>query len=231
MWGQLLSHLDLPEQYMQPNGQPQPTALTLRYYYNNIIGPFEEAYRKNMAREQQRALQNRAQGAMPMASGGQPRPGMGPVSGTFPPVGTLPAMSGSSSPGMMGQPTMGNALQPTDASLGGINGMPFPPSQALNQTPQGAQLSVNGMTGTPDIRALGSLDASMPDGVSMPMPGPVMNGSVPELEGDGRKRKVEELEEVNGKRARQKLGIVLCQIARMNSNPALSALRRCFRNA
>lgn len=204
----MLHPFDLPEQFMQSNGQPQATAVALRHYYNNIIGPFEDAYRKNMAREQQqRALQQgRAQGGMPMPGGGPPRPSMGPMSGTFPPVGTLPAMNGNSGSGMMVQPTAGNALQPTDTPLGGISGMQFAGSQGLPQAPQGSQLPVGGMNGTPDMRGLGSMDMTNLDGINLPMTASGSTGPVEIVEADGRKRKVEDLEDLNMKRARQKIG-------------------------
>lgn len=203
MWGQLLPHLDLPDQFMQPNGQPQATAAALRHYYNNIIGPFEEAYRKNMAREQQqRAHQGRAQGGMPMAGGGQGRPAMSGIAGTFPPVGTLPAMNGSNNSGMMAQTAAANALQPPDASsLGGINGVQSFGSQALPQTQQISQLPPNGINGALDARSLGSMD-----GTGIALSTTDSNGSVTDLDGDGRKRKMDEGEEPGSKRARQRTG-------------------------
>ncbi|KAI0094715.1 hypothetical protein BDY19DRAFT_914190 [Irpex rosettiformis] len=189
LWQSLLPQFDLPDQFMQLNGQPQSTAAALRHYYTNIIGPFEDAYRKNMVREQQqRALQQgRTQGGMPIPGSAQPRSSIGPMSGTFPPH------------------TAGNALQPTDAPLGGINGMQFPPSQGLTQTPQG-QLPIASMGGTPDIRALGSMDATTLDGVNLPLTASGSNGTMSEVEVDGRKRKVEELDDPNTKRVRQKIG-------------------------
>ncbi|KAI0704912.1 hypothetical protein BC835DRAFT_1315745 [Cytidiella melzeri] len=200
MWPQLLPHFDLPEQFMQPNGKAQATAAALRHYYNAIIGPFEDLYRKDgPAREQQRALQqSRIPGGMPMPGVSQPRTNMPGMSGPIPPVGTLPAMGGNTSSGMMGQPTAGSALQPTDISLGG---MQF--SQGLAQSSQGPLMPVNS---APDSRALGSMDATGTEGISIPMATSGSSGSVSESEADGRKRKVEELEERNGKRARQKIG-------------------------
>ncbi|KAI0348643.1 hypothetical protein BDW22DRAFT_1404472 [Trametopsis cervina] len=207
MWGQVLPHFDLPEQFLQSNGAAQSTAAALRHYYNSIIGPFEEAYRKNMREQQQRALQQgRPQGGVPMSAGVPSRSGPNPMTGTFPPVGTLPAMNGNSSSGMLGQATAGNALQPTDTSLGGMNGVPFAASQGLAQTPHGSQLPTNGMSVAPDVRSLGPMDIPSQDGSSIAVTASGSNSSVPELEGDGRKRKVDELEDASGKRVRQRIG-------------------------
>ena len=226
----MLPQFDLPDQFLQANGQPQSTAVALRHYYNNIIGPFEDAYRKNMAREQQqRALQQgRAQGGMPISGGGPPRSSMGPMSGTFPPVGTLPAMNGNTGSGMMGQHTAGNALQPTDTPLGGISGMQLPGSQGIVQTPQSSQLPMNGMGGAPDMRALGSMDATGLDGMNSPLTAFGSHGTMSEVEVDGRKRKVEELDDPNSKRVRQKIGKAMLLASWDGSDERCISHRRFF---
>lgn len=127
---------------------------------------------------------------------------MSPMPNTFPPVGTLPAMNGSTNSGMMGQPTAANALQSPDASsLGGINGVQNFGSQALPQPQQNSQLPPNGISGLSEARSLGSMD-----GAGLALPTSDSNGSIPDLDGDGRKRKMEEAEESNNKRARQRIG-------------------------
>lgn len=190
LWGQLLQHLDLPEQHLSPNGQPQSTASTLQHYYMQLLGPFEEAYRKNQMRDQQR-MQNRAQPGFPMpGGGGQARPpSMGGMPGTFPPVGTLPAMSGVSGLDMMGQTMGGGNLQVPDLPAGGMN-VPFATGQAQIPQRHSSQPPIpnglNPMTAT----------ASLSD----------LNGAASvDLDLEGRKRKIEETDE--GKRARQKIGM------------------------
>lgn len=202
MWGQFVAHLDLPEQHIQPNGQPQPTAMALQQHYNAICGPFEEAYRKNM-REQQRGMPGRPQGGLPMP-GGQGRTLSG-MPGTFPPVGTLPAVNGVGNSGMMVQPANANSLG-HDNSLGGMNGVNLP----INQSMSAAQLPPNVMGGVQDPRTLGSMDgAALGPRRSESLGIAVSNsmGDGVDVEMDGRKRKMDDMEDPTGKRARQKLGM------------------------
>ncbi|GJE86009.1 ARID/BRIGHT DNA binding domain-containing protein [Phanerochaete sordida] len=188
MWGQLLQSLDLPEQHMSPSGQMQSTASTLQHYYMQLLGPFEEAYRKNQMRDPQR-MQGRPQPGFPMPGGAQGRPpSMGGMPGTFPPVGSLPATNGVNGLDMMGQPMGGGNLQVPDLPAGGLN-VPFATGQAQISQRHGSQPPIpNGlhpMTATAsmsDLNGAGSVDLDM----------------------EGRKRKIEETDE--GKRARQKLG-------------------------
>ncbi|EKM60949.1 uncharacterized protein PHACADRAFT_83217 [Phanerochaete carnosa HHB-10118-sp] len=188
LWGQLLQHLDLPDQHMSTNGQPQSTANTLQHYYMQLLGPFEEAYRKNQMRDQQR-MQGRAQPGFPMPVAAQARPpSMGGMPGTFPPVGTLPAMGGVNGLDVMGQPMGGGNLQVPDLPASGLN-MPFATGQVQSPQRHGSQPPIpnglNPMTATAsmsDLNGAGSVDLDM----------------------EGRKRKIEETDE--GKRARQKIG-------------------------
>ncbi|THH02915.1 hypothetical protein EW026_g62 [Hermanssonia centrifuga] len=209
MWGQLLPQFDLPEQYMQPNGQPQSSAVALERYYSRLIGPFEEMYRKNIYRD--RAMQAaRNQPGAPGTNQGRP-PGM---TGTFPPVGSLPAVSGNNGLGMMGQPITGGSALPTEVSLGGIGGPQFPASQMISQAAHMSQQQpISGMSGTPDSRVdvagTDSLSAARQDVmgiISSASQDSELNGTASEQDVDGRKRKMEEGDEANGKRVRHKTG-------------------------
>lgn len=197
MWGQVLPHLDLPEQFLGSNGQPQSTAGILQHYFVQLLGPFEEVYRKN-----QRGHPGRPQQGFPMPGAGQGRPGGMPgMPGTFPPVGTLPAVHGTNNSGMMGQPMAGN-MQVPDLPQAGMN-IPFA-GQGQMQTRHAAQQLPNGMgnnmDGTP-------FNTRRPDaiGISATPSLSDLNGTV-DIDAEGRKRKMEEGDEVNGKRARQKTG-------------------------
>lgn len=197
MWGQVLPHLDLPEQFLGSNGQPQSTAGILQHYFVQLLGPFEEVYRKN-----QRGHPGRPQQGFPMPGAGQGRPGGMPgMPGTFPPVGTLPAVHGTNNSGMMGQPMAGN-MQVPDLPQAGMN-IPFA-GQGQMQTRHAAQQLPNGMgnnmDGTP-------FSTRRPDaiGISATPSLSDLNGTV-DIDAEGRKRKMEEGDEVNGKRARQKTG-------------------------
>ncbi|KAJ3529358.1 hypothetical protein NM688_g7866 [Phlebia brevispora] len=194
-WGHLLSHFDLPEQFTQPNGQQQPTALALQQYYNVLLGPFEEIYRKNMVRERAAAAARNQAAQMP---GSQSRPAsMGGMPGTFPPVGTLPAISGHNGLGMMGQPVGGGPVQSTDPSFGGMNAVPFSGPQGPSISQHQMANNMNNVQGLPDMGALNGIAPSTSQTSDM-------NGSSSEQDVEGRKRKLEEADE--GKRAKHKSG-------------------------
>ena len=125
-------------------------------------------------------------------------PGM---SGTFPPVGTLPAVNGTNDSGMMGQPMTGN-MQVPDLPPTGMN-VPFAGQNQI-QTRHGAQQLPNGMGNNMDGIPF---NMRRPDanGISATPSLSDINGAV-DMDAEGRKRKMEESDEVNGKRARQKTG-------------------------
>lgn len=193
-----MPHLDLPDQFIQPNGQPQSTANVLQHYYVQLLGPFEEAYRKST-----RPPQGRPQQGFPMPGAGQGRPaGMSGMPGTFPPVGTLPAVNGINDSGMMGQPMGGGNLQVPDIPQGGMN-VPFA-GQGQMQTRHGAQQLPNGLSNNLDNP---SFNMRRPDanGISATPSLSELNGSA-DMDAEGRKRKLDEGDEINGKRVRQKTG-------------------------
>ncbi|KAF7791953.1 hypothetical protein EIP86_002979 [Pleurotus ostreatoroseus] len=198
-WSHVLSHFDLPEYFIQPNGTQQPTAAQLQNYYSMLLSPFEEVYRKNMAqniaRERAMAAARNQAAQMP---GTPSRPGsMSGMSGTFPPVGTLPAVTGHSGLDMMGQPVGGGPAQSTDTSFGGLNASSFSGSQVPGMPQHPMANNMNNLQGVPDLAALNGIAASTSQASDI-------NGAVPEQEADGRKRKLEEVEE--GKRAKHKSG-------------------------
>jgi SWI/SNF chromatin-remodeling complex subunit SWI1 len=199
MWGQLLPHLDLPEQMLGPNGQVQSTAQVLQQYYVQLLSPFEEAYRKN-SRDQR--MQGRPQAGFPMPGAGQ---GRSTIPGTFPPVGNLPAMTGNHDPGMLGQPMGGSNMQVPDMPAGGMN-VPFANGPVpLPQRP-GSQQMPNGLNGNLDATAF-NMPRSGTNGLpSEASVSELSASSSGDLDVEGRKRKMEEGDEANGKRARQKTG-------------------------
>ena len=198
MWVQLLPHFDLPEQFIQPTGQPQSTANVLQHYYVQLLGPFEEAYRKSA-----RGPQGRPQPSFPMPGAGQGRPGsVGGMPGTFPPVGTLPAVNGINDSGMVEQPMGSGTLQVQDLSQGGMN-VPFT-GQSQIPTRHGPPQLPNGLSNNLDGAAF---NMRRPDanGISATSSMSELNGPT-DMDADVRKRKMEEGDEANGKRARQKTG-------------------------
>ncbi len=85
MWTQVAHLLELPEQIQQQNGQVQSIAPVLNQHYNLLIGPFEEAYRRNVRDQQQRsALAARGQPGMPLSTQGRPE-GIPGMPGSVPP--------------------------------------------------------------------------------------------------------------------------------------------------
>lgn len=167
-----------------------------------LLGPFEEAYRKS-TREPQR-MQARPQGGFPIPGPGQGRSG---IPGTFPPVGSLPAFTGYNDSGIMAQPMGGNNLQGPDIPSSGMN-VPFPNGQTQLPQRPGPQQMPNGLGNNMDAA---SFNMSRPGTNGVPMAPSIQELNAPgslDLDADGRKRKMEDGDEANGKRARQKTGRV-----------------------
>lgn len=163
----------------------------MQHYYIRILGPFEEMYRKS-ARQPQ-GMQGRPQAGFPMPGAGQGNPAaMNGIPGTFPPVGSLPAMNGHNDLGMMVQPINGGNIQVPDMSAGGVS-VPFAGQPQLPTRQQPPNGLMSGLNGTNGISATGSMSE-----LNVPGPG--------DVDADARKRKMEDSEELNGKRARQKTG-------------------------
>ena len=188
-WVQLLPHFDLPEQYIQANGQPQMTHLVLQQYYTVLLAPFEEAWKKNMARSLQAARNQQQASQLAGAQGRQ-------VQGNFPAVGSLPAMQGQNGLGMMGQPGGGSPAQPADPSFGAMNGMQFSNSQGPSMPQHQMQQNINGAQELAEMARLNGLAPSTSQSSDL-------NGAATEQE-EGRKRKLEEADD--GKRAKHKSG-------------------------
>ncbi|OSD03539.1 hypothetical protein PYCCODRAFT_1476932 [Trametes coccinea BRFM310] len=191
-WPLALQTFDLPEAMPAPNNpaELQPTAAVLERYYTALLGPFEEAYRKNMMEQSQRAAL--AAGRMP------PGASQGPMNPQSRP-GAMPGMPGQN---MMPQ---ANTAQSMDGALPGQ----FHPAQAI-QVPSFQP---------PNPMVVGNMmpssGAPMPgmnmNGAGMKMqipPGAVQNGGAGEMEHEleSRKRKMQEAVESEAKRARQKTG-------------------------
>ena len=192
-WSQILNYFELPDTFTQPTGQQQPTVLALSQYYNVLLGPFEDMYKKNRERDRAMAARNQAAQAAQMAGAAGRPAGMGGMSGTFPPVGSLPAITGQGGLGMMGQSVGGGPAQPTDASFGGINGVPFSgpqgPSMPQHQMPN----NVNGIQEVGDMARINGV-------ASTPSQGSDLHGPAGEQDAESRKRKLEETED--GKRVK-----------------------------
>ncbi|KAI0824277.1 hypothetical protein BC628DRAFT_1323107 [Trametes gibbosa] len=201
-WLLVAQQFDLPEVMPSLNnpGEAQSTAAIVERYYTALLGPFEEAYRKNMMEQSQRV------GRM---SGGQQGPmtpqtrqgGMGSMPGQSPlPNGGVPGMNmlpqGNVGPGMDG-PLPGQ-FHPAQAVP-----MPFQPP---NSMALGGGLPANAVT-HPAMNGNGMPMAKMHPGGFPAITGPVQNGAV-ELEHDieSRKRKMQEAVESDAKRVRQKTG-------------------------
>ncbi|RDX55986.1 hypothetical protein OH76DRAFT_586460 [Lentinus brumalis] len=86
-WIVVRDHLGLPE-YMPSPANPaetKPVHEVLERYYMALLGPFEEAYRKNMMENQQRAIAaGRGLPGRPGMVGGNSAPGMMPRPNTLP---------------------------------------------------------------------------------------------------------------------------------------------------
>lgn len=187
LWQGVRQTLGLPETMSSPNNiEPQPVVAILERYYTALIGPFEEAYRKNLMEQQQRARQ---QGSM------NQRPGMVGIPGqNIALPGGSPAAVGMIAP-------------PNPAMDGPLPGQLHPqmPFQPPNMMGVGGGMSTNGashpaMNGVPMAKlAVGGYPA---------MPGGTPNGTA-DLEHDmeNRKRKMQEAVESDAKRVRQKTGM------------------------
>ena len=166
----------------------QPVVAVLERYYTAILGPFEEAYRKNIVEQQQRARQ---QGNM----NPQARPGMIGMPGQNMLPGGNPAAAG-----MMPQP--GAAM---DGSLPGQFQVPQLPFHPPNTMGAAAGMPTNGAN-HPTLNG-GVPLAKIPSGGFPAIPGGAATGSA-DLEHDleSRKRKMQEAVESDAKRVRQKTG-------------------------
>ncbi|KAH9857885.1 hypothetical protein C2E23DRAFT_718417 [Lenzites betulinus] len=204
-WLLVAQQFDLPEVMPSPNnpGEVQSTAAIVERYYTALLGPFEEAYRKNMMEQSQRAaLAGRMSGAQQGPMSPQVRqggmggmPGQSPISnGGVPGMNMLP--QGNVGPSMDG-PLPGQ-FHPAQAVP-----MPFQPPNAMAL---GGGLPANGAT-HPAMNGNGMPMAKLHPGGFPSIPGPVQNGSI-ELEHDmeSRKRKMQEAVESDAKRVRQKTG-------------------------
>lgn len=125
----------------------------------------------------------------------------GGVPGAFPPVSTPPTFH-QNNYSITHIQSMGNGgIQVPDLTTG--PNMPF----SAPQTPmrQHSQQSVPGLGGTPEVSLTGPRRQDVHGLPSAAGLLPDSNGTA-DIDGEARKRKMEEGEEANGKRARQKTG-------------------------
>ncbi|KAI0639294.1 hypothetical protein C8Q77DRAFT_1046559 [Trametes polyzona] len=206
-WPLVLQQFDLPP--MMPSNSPdaapgemQSTAMILERYYTALLGPFEEAYRKNMMESQRAALAGRMPGAQQGQMNPQARPG-GMVG--IPGHNSLPNGNAPMLP-------QANVAQSMDGALPGqfhpvqAAPMPFQQLQFPNPLASGGGMPANG-TPHPAMNGNGIPMPKMHPGGFPAMPGGAQNGSV-DLDHDleSRKRKMQEAVESDAKRVRQKTG-------------------------
>ena len=210
-WLHVPRHFGLGEQFQALTGQVQDTAQYLQLIYNQMIGPFEEAYRKNMLREQQQQQQQRAAmlgRAQPnnMQMPGFPQQMNLQRSGSNPNIALAGGVGGGV--GVGGMAMAGPSTQP-DPTMGNMGAGQFP------RTP--SQSSFNGLNGSGD-NGLGSIgpdtmsatagiaaSASFPNfPASVSSPDPNTGSDFDPQDPEGRKRKLRESEEADSKRVRQK---------------------------
>ncbi|KAH9946784.1 hypothetical protein B0H21DRAFT_382456 [Amylocystis lapponica] len=230
-WALMLTHLHLPEHFPVPQANGQTSvAHVLAQYYLSLIGPFEEAYRRNLHQQQQQQQQQRAllagrvpPGASQHTGNPQGRPGgTSGLTGALPgQVNALPGSAGSATHLDMGQPIATTSTQSLDSSLAAQGSNHIPP-QTLPQTPQPPSYrTIRGTSVTPDARAgQGPLAGSDPllatpsmsqrpssSTGNIPFPSTQdMGGPDPEQDSEPRKRKLTDSEESETKRARVKTG-------------------------
>ncbi|KAI0361749.1 hypothetical protein OH77DRAFT_1492728 [Trametes cingulata] len=203
-WPLVVQQFDLPEAMpsLHNPAELQPTAAVLERYYTVLLGPFEEAYRKNMM-EQRAAMANRMPGGPQGPINPQARPGgmVGMPGQNGMPGGTSSAMN------MMSQASAGPILD------GSLPGQFLPAQQAVpmpfhqpNPMATGGGLPTNGGP-HPAMNGNGMAIPKMQQGGFPNMPGGVPNGSMDmEHELESRKRKMQEAVESEAKRVRQKTG-------------------------
>ncbi len=189
LWQGVRQTLGLPETMSSPNSiDPQPVVAILERYYTALIGPFEEAYRKNLMEQQQRARQqgnmNQRPGMVGIPGQNMPLPGGNPAAVAIPP--SNPALDGPL-PGQLQVPQM--------------------PFQPPNMMGVGGGMATNGanhpaMNGVPTAKLASGGYPGMPVGAP--------NGTA-DLEHDmeNRKRKMQEAIESDAKRVRQKTGMFM----------------------
>ncbi|KAG8219929.1 hypothetical protein J3R82DRAFT_927 [Butyriboletus roseoflavus] len=201
-WSQLLPHFDLPEYHLAPMpiGQ-RATSAILAHYYNAIIQPFEEVYRRNVQDTNRKAM---------MTTG---RPPGAPVAPNNPPQTPSSALPGPSSQlsgsvnnmmGLLNQSVSGG--QNTSVS---ITGSPTAPaSQILPQSPHPQHgvphTSLSGTHGFSDSLTGHSLVPPLSSSSSSGALTSSAGSEHHEQDAPGMKRRFES-EELDGKRAKLKM--------------------------
>ena len=201
LWPAILRQLDLPDQFPEPQSH-QAVAPVLARYYMLIVGPFEEAYRKNLREQQMRAAAQQGGQQMPgNAQGGMPD-GMAGASN----MGAMPGTDAGMNMSSMGPSMASGSSQMLDTAAPNQ----ISPTNA-SHTPQLAQHSpVAALNGASGMSASSSLPQHMTRSTSSLGPnaivGQELNGVDADQDANGRKRKLGEAEESDLKRVRQKTG-------------------------
>lgn len=187
-----------------PNGQ-RPTSAILANYYNAIIQPFEDAYRRNVQDTNRKAMMTtgRPPGAPAVPNNPPNMPSQSPSS-VHP--GTSAQLPGpvNSMMGLLNQSVSGG--QSTSIS---ITGSPTAPaSQTLPQSPHPPNSSLSGTHSFSDSLAGHSLVPPLNNTSVGPLPSSVGNEHH-EQDAPGMKRRFES-EELDGKRTKLKTGELTC---------------------
>ncbi|KAG9314493.1 hypothetical protein JVU11DRAFT_5290 [Chiua virens] len=203
-WSQLLPQFDLPD-YLpvpMPNGQ-QSTSVLLASYYNAIIQPFEEVYRRNLQDTNRKTMMSAGRPTGASAVPNNPS--------NIPPQPPNPALQGpsqlsSSVNNMMGLLNQSVSGQSTSISITGSPNATT--SQPLPQSPHPQHVlpnaSLSGTHGFSDSLAGHSLVPPLNSTTIGLLPS--STGSEPnEQDAPGTKRRLES-EELDGKRAKLKTG-------------------------
>ncbi|KAF9229460.1 hypothetical protein BS17DRAFT_688881 [Gyrodon lividus] len=205
-WSQLLPQFDLPEFLPAPvpNGQ-RSIATILAYYYNAIIQPFEEFYRRNVQETNRKAMMTagRLQGAPAVPNSTPSMLHQSPGAALPGAASQLPGPVNSMM-GLLNQSVSGNQNVSTS-----IHGSPSAPaSHPLPQSPHPQQTvsnaSISGSHGFSDSLSGHSLAPPLSGGNMGHLPNSALNEHH-EQDVPGMKRRFES-EEVDGKRVKLKTG-------------------------
>ena len=207
-WSQLLPHFDLPD-YLpapMPNGQ-RSTSVILASYYNAIIQPFEEVYRRNVQDANRKAMMTtgRPHGASVVPNNPPNMPSQTPSSAL---PGTSSQLPGSvnNMMGLLNQSVSGG--QSTSVSITGSPTASVP--QILPQSPHPQHgvpnTSLSGTHGFSDSLTGHSLMPPLSGTTIGPLPSSAGN-EYHEQDAPGMKRRFES-EELDGKRTKLRIGEV-----------------------
>lgn len=203
-WASVAAHLGLPDEIAQnpPTGGSVSAGQLIAQYYNALLYPFEEMYKRNV-QEQQKRAQAMRQGA----TQGQQLP-------TAPPNQARPMQGGMPNSGQMHRGPMGSSMSPmnplpgasnpTPSAMNGNSQLPQPHTpQTPHQRPSSAVFNSSAQSPPHNIP-----NASLTDAMTNVSNGHSADGNVLDQEMQGIKRKMD-FEPGDSKRARIGTGPLL----------------------